>query len=401
MVRHFTFSVLLFGAYLHAQEPRFSKQINSGFVESDDISEASGIAAGQKNPGVLWVHNDSGGSPIVYAMSTNGKHLGEYIIQGIANRDWEDIAVAPGSISGQSYIYIGEIGDNDAKFNTKYVYRIQEPQVDTLTAPASFMLSGVETIRIKYPDGNRDAETLLVDPTTKDIYIISKRESNPVVYRILYPQSLDEENVAEKLGTLNILFPVAGDISMDGSEILVKNYHPLHTNENIYYWYRRAGHTIWDALQDTARIVPYEPEIQGEAVCWDSDGLNYYTVSEEQDVFGRQEPARLYRYERLGVTSVQSSKNMPKSILLNQNYPNPFNPTTTITYTVSVSGYIEIDLFDAIGRYIEKLSAGYNSAGTHKIQLNAGHLRSGVYYYKLSSQGVQSNDMVKKMIILK
>jgi len=68
---------------------------------------------------------------------------------------------------------------------------------------------------------------------------------------------------------------VGGDISADGSEILMKTY------QKIYYWKRKSGSTVEQALSNKPQEIPYNPEPQGEAICWSWDNKSFYTLSEE------------------------------------------------------------------------------------------------------------------------
>lgn len=280
--------VLALSLISYSDGPNFTDMVDLGLIENDDLSEASGIAMSRKNPDVLWAHNDSGDLARIFALNTKGKNLGVYTIDGIANRDWEDIAVGPGPAEGQQYIYIGEIGDNLGAYNTKYIYRIAEPTVNANQAPVDIKITA-EKIAFKYPDGNRDAETLMVDPITKDIYVVSKKEANVIVYRAPYPQSTTDTMILERVATIELSAIVGGDISPSGFEILLKTY------SGIYYWYRSPSKSLWEAFQNKPLIVPYSPEPQGEAVCWKSDSMGYYTLSEE--LLGI--PAHLYYYPRL------------------------------------------------------------------------------------------------------
>ena len=92
--------------------PTFMDEAQLGTVESSLLTEISGVAASRKNADVLWVHNDSGDSARIYAMSIQGKHLGVYNLVGASATDWEDIAVGPGPVEGQDYVYAGDVGDN-------------------------------------------------------------------------------------------------------------------------------------------------------------------------------------------------------------------------------------------------------------------------------------------------
>ena len=92
----------------------FAPGISTGTVQNSSINEASGIAASRANANVLWTHNDSGDSARVFAMTSAGTNLGTYSISGASAADWEDIAIGPGPLAGQQYLYIADIGDNGA-----------------------------------------------------------------------------------------------------------------------------------------------------------------------------------------------------------------------------------------------------------------------------------------------
>ena len=288
--------VAVFSFPVQADGPRFGNRIDRGLIEYDPITEASGIVASRKNPDVLWIHNDHGNQNHLYAVNSQGKHLGVYVIAGVTNRDWEDIALGPGPREGQHYLYIGDIGDNFAQYKRKYIYRVPEPVVNPHQAPVYTTLSEVEIITFQYPDGNRDAETLLVDPLTKDLYVVSKREQQVSVYRALYPQSTTDTLILDRVASVNLSmdvgvrgWTVGGDISPSGREILMKTYL------TIYYWYREPTQQLWEVLGHKPVTVSYVPEPQGEAVCWKADETGYYTVSEEDKGI----PAHLYFYPRL------------------------------------------------------------------------------------------------------
>jgi len=284
--------------YSYADDPNFGERQDLGLLAYDPINEVSGIAMSRKNPNVLWTQNDSGDEARLYAFNLQGSHLGVYNIDGIDNRDWEDIAVGSGPEDNETYIYVGDIGDNSAQHDLKFIYRIPEPVVDSNQAPVDTSITGAETITFQYPDGNRDAETLMIDPLTKDIYIISKRENQVRVYLAAYPQSTTQTIILEQVATLNLTLTVGGDISPSGLEILIKTYNTMH------YWCRTPEQTLSQAFENEPVTVLYVPEPQGEAVAWASDQMGYYTISEEQGGI----PAHLYFYPRLTTSVANKSK---------------------------------------------------------------------------------------------
>ncbi len=282
--------LLIFVSCSSAQAPSFGQREDKGLLQFNEIIEASGIASSRKNIGVLWTHNDSGDSARIFAINTHGKLLGIYHIEGAKNRDWEDIEVGPGPAKDKEYIYISETGDNDAKYKKKYVYRVPEPVVDTNQAPVYEILKDCDKITFKYPDGPRDAETLIVDPLTKDIYVVSKREKNVNVYLLSYPQSLDNTIKIKYMLTLPFTMIVGGDISYNGEEILLKTY------DSVNYWKRDSGQSVAEALKNKYYTLPYIREPQGEAIGWSYNADGYYTTSENENM---DTPAHLYFYSRL------------------------------------------------------------------------------------------------------
>ncbi len=94
----------------------------------------------------------------------------------------------------------------------------------------------------------------------------------------------------------------------------------------------------------------------------------------------------------------QISTEIPGSFNLYQNYPNPFNPATKIRFDVPKSGNVEISVNDMLGRKVTSLVDQKLRSGTFETEWNASDYPSGVYYYKLTTDGVSET---KKMVLLK
>src|SRR6185295_5400530 len=143
-------------------------------IKEKSISESSGLAASRSTPGAYWTHNDSGDGPFIYAFDTRGDSLGIFRVTGAQARDWEDMAAGPGPLANKSYLYLGDIGDNNEARDEVVVYRVAEPALNATTRKLTKVRPGstepAEAIRLKYPDGKHDAEALLVHPTTGNIY---------------------------------------------------------------------------------------------------------------------------------------------------------------------------------------------------------------------------------------
>ena len=238
------------------------------------IDEASGLVASNTLDGYLWTHEDAGSVTRLFLLSKDGTQIKAYTPPGIINRDWEDIAIGGGPIDGVSYLYVGDIGNNDANpaVTTNFIYRI--PEIKTIDE--SFERGAKITFR--YPDGPRDAETLLFDPATKDLFVVSKELGGANLYRIPYPQPIEGVVMAEFIGPVpSVIIATGGDISADGAEIVIRTY------ANIFYWRRKQGETIAQVLsQRPLKTLPYELEPQGEAICFDKEMTGYYTLSERR-----------------------------------------------------------------------------------------------------------------------
>jgi hypothetical protein len=274
-----------------AQPAEFAPAAFAGKVAIAELNENSGLAASRINPGVLWAHNDSGDGPRVFALGPGAKHLATFTLQGVSPLDWEDIAVGPDPISKKNYIFLGDIGDNALRRRTIEIDRVEEPALNEFpgsNGPPNIDLSGVATIRLRYPHGERhNAETLLQDPLTGDLYVVTKHETaRSRIYRAAYPQSIDKPTELEDKGEMEIVRPLGGSVSPTGSEVLLK------TREKVTLYRRSPGTTLWEALQSPGQSVTYQQETQGEAVAFDSEGKDYFTLGE-----GDFEP--LFRYRRV------------------------------------------------------------------------------------------------------
>jgi hypothetical protein len=267
----------------------FAAGVQTGTIQDASVVEASGIAASRKNANVLWTHNDSGNPPQVFAMTPAGANLAAYTLSGTSNRDWEDISVGPGPTVGAQYLYVAEIGDNSAAYANVSIYRVPEPVVSDVQSPVNASLSGSVKFTFTYPDGARDAESMFVDPQTKDFYIISKRESPHHVYRSAYSQATD--SYAPLVLTTTFVdadWLTAADISPNGSEIIVRGYA---TNSGRMF-IRPSGGSITDAFNTAPITIPLHSESQGEAIGFDPNGWGYYTTSE-----GSNQP--IYYFDRV------------------------------------------------------------------------------------------------------
>ena len=253
-----------------------------GAVETEELTEASGLGSSTLNPGVLWSHNDSGNDAVLFAFAEDGTNLGIYALDLPAD-DWEDLSLGFDSELGADAIYVGDIGDNREDRPEITVLVVPEPAVDTDAAPVSAELSGWNTLTLTYPDGPHNAETLMVDPLTGDLIIVTKDYGGETfVFRKAAPHVDGSNTVLDLVADLTFAqaplsgsgAATGGDISPDGALIAVRTY------SSAYAWRREEGEEVGAAFDSHPCNLGAHNERQGEAITFQTDGSGYIQVSE-------------------------------------------------------------------------------------------------------------------------
>jgi hypothetical protein len=259
-------------------------------LEDRAITESSGIVASRRNPDIFWTHNDSGDGPTLYAFDRKGKNKGRWRVTNAQAVDWEDIAAGPGPQSGMPYLYIGDMGDNDKKRDYVTVYRVPEPAVnedeDSSNGNKQRATEPSEAIRLKYPDGKHDAETLMVHPLTGDLYVITKDFTSATgVYKLKAPFSTTTINTLVRVAEISVPNLIGGlitggDISPDGLRVVLCDYlsgYEIALPDDAKGDFDR----IW---KEPMAMVELGPRKQGEAVCYSQDGNAILATSEKRPV---------------------------------------------------------------------------------------------------------------------
>lgn len=278
----FLFAILLPG-FVSCQSRKsfdhsvFEMGVSKGLIDNPMLTEVSGLASSIANPGMFWVNNDSGDEPRIYLIDSAANLVAIVRLEGAENRDWEEVAIGRGPDPNLNYVYIGEIGDNQAQYPTKHIYRILDFKINQAEKVIDTLISEVDHLEITLPDGQRDSEAFLVDPISNNLYLFSKREEKINLYEINNWSKGNLSIKAKFLLQLPFTQITAADISKDGSEILIKNY------ENVYYWKRDVSKPLISVFESSARVLPYAQEPQGEAIAFDIFGMGYFTVSEFAD----------------------------------------------------------------------------------------------------------------------
>jgi len=231
-----------------------------------ELNELSGIVALDSG---LWAHNDSGDEARVFRLDEAGATQAVVRLEGVQAFDWEDMTGA-GPAAGE--LFVGDIGDNEGIRNEVTVLRFavpEPPPVGEVTIPAG----DIQTITLRYPDGPRDAETLLVDPATRDIVIVHKRFGGASeVYQAPEADWADGEAELERIGIV-LDATTAGDVGADGQVVALRTYAA------VLVFPRDEDQSLAEALVENEPCdAPTRLEVQGEAITFTEEG--YLTVSE-------------------------------------------------------------------------------------------------------------------------
>ena len=248
----------------------------TGRIRTAAATELSGLALSRSQPGVLWTHNDSGDRPRLLAVAPDGRLLAGLAVAGAEAFDWEDIAAARGAL------LVGDIGDNLAQRPSISVYRVNEPRL-----PAGRGVTALRATRfeLRYPDGPRDAEALLRDPTGGKLVIVEKRDGGRAGVYVADRVAAGATTTLRRAGLIDVGAVTAGDVAADGRTIALRTY------DRVLVWVRRSGESVAAALQRRPCVAREGllNEGQGETLALRGDGRAFYTVPE-----GEQPAIRIY-----------------------------------------------------------------------------------------------------------
>jgi hypothetical protein len=230
-------------------------------IKDPRITESSGLAASRLHPGVYWTHNDSSDGPYVYAVdSRTGETVARVTLRGVGTpRDVEAISLGP-----DGDLYVGDIGDNlGGAWDHVWIYRFPEPKrLGDQTVDAT-------QFTVKYADGPRNAESLMVDPTTGRVYIASKNEDGGGLYEGPERLTASGTNVFRRIAA--VPWVTDGAFSPDGRRLVLRSYLGAYG----YAW--KDGHLGAQFSVST----PFQP--QAESVTFTRDGKALMFGSEGED----------------------------------------------------------------------------------------------------------------------
>ena len=168
-------------------------------------------------------------------------------------------------------------------------------------------------------------------------------------------------------------------------EFFFNSASPLLTKDSVYFAAIQAfGGTDTVLVASNANF----PQPNYTMYVYDTDNTWYYFTS-----YNKPSMIRLNTCATNPIGIVENGKNNAE---LYQNTPNPANNTTRISYELTKSEKVSLDIYDLTGRKVLSFNEGNKLAGVHNVDINLSSLNSGTYFYTL-----KTNDFTKtkKMIV--
>lgn len=276
-----------------AQPPPYDPPVRVGSMPPV-VRESSGLASSRRDPSVFWTHNDSGGQPVLYAITPDGALRGSLRIAGLHNIDWEDIASF--ELDGRAWLLIADTGDNNIHRTDCALYVVAEPDPVDLSPTQETIASVAWKIPVRYLDGPRDCEAVAVDPRADLVYLLAKRTTPHGLYTLplrppadgVMPSALPVAQLAGKVfpqpTPSQILMPIPTGryraqptgmtFAADGSAAAVVSYG------DVLLFLREKDERWGKTLRRLPIVLAQHGLAQAEGVAFGADNRTLYVSSE-------------------------------------------------------------------------------------------------------------------------
>ncbi len=245
--------------------------------------------------------------------------------------------------------------------------------------------------------GEKDATHFITADNNNNVIITgwSWQSGRTIDYTTIKYTSVGFQNWVRFYDSPNHWWDLAADIKTDkhnniyvtgGSEFDGKASEDFATVK-----YSPQGNELWairydgpDSFGDVANSIAIDTNGNVYVTGWSrriNSGYDFCTIKYSQPI---------------GIQPI--STEIPNKFSLSQNYPNPFNPVTHFEFRIANFGFVKLSVFDALGREVETLINEQLKPGVYEVEFDGTELPSGVYFYKLFTNGFSET---KKMVLLK
>jgi hypothetical protein len=257
-----------------------------------DLVENSVAVTSVSQPGIIFGLNDSGNQPRIFAFDSSGRGRGVWTVVGASNRDWEAASLGPCRQRETWCVYIGDVGDNEARRPYVTIYRVAEPSVSD-SARAAIPLPVEASLNVSYSDQPHDVEAMYVGVDGSMFFITKRRlldgQGRPrraLIFKV--PGSSWDSSGTVVARLVDSLPIVPGErqggqisdaaLSPDGKLLAVRTYADVFLFEiDSVTQLPRPGQT---PLPCTIRALK---ETQGEGIAWWWDRLRLVLTSERRN----------------------------------------------------------------------------------------------------------------------
>ncbi|MEO1526471.1 MAG: hypothetical protein AAFX06_13625 [Planctomycetota bacterium] len=189
-------------------------------LDSDKLTESSGLAFSHVDDECVWSHNDSGGAARLYAFNEKGDCCGRLTLEDVKAVDWEDMA---SFVDGVPRLIIADVGDNSARRGSVSLYLLDEPNPKKKTKVGSF-----HHLKVQYADGGRDCESVAVDVANRRILLLSKSPFGGSLHSLPLPgrseDSVRSKVVATRIGSVPLPMATGMDFDPATGDLWVTSY---------------------------------------------------------------------------------------------------------------------------------------------------------------------------------
>ena len=280
-----------------SQAKRYEKV---GSFEDRRINESSGVASARpaadgSASDAFWTFNDSGGDPVLFRVSYEGKTEAELRLKGAKNRDWESMCGI--TVGEDAYLAVGDIGDNARKKKSYQIYVIAEPAVvpklsDKGKLKAQKLGTNASTIEFAYDDGSHNCEAMSYNTDDESFWFIEKvyvddqRKSPPGIYVLSdakftgQAKKKNHKNVANRIADFPVRNVTGMAFSPDNQRLVVRNYF------GAWLFDKADGKTWQETVAETKpKTFSLPLQSQGESICFGADSRTLLITSEFKNAF--------------------------------------------------------------------------------------------------------------------
>ncbi len=219
---------------------------------------------------------------------------------------------------------------------------------------------------------------------------ISAFEENCMYYDSL-SNRLFVGNIIVNAGNNAILGKITGLGKVVGiNQAKNKMYGMIVSNDSL----RMSEHNISSPYSRTAIRVLYKKRFTGPIVYYDKIRNDLFINELQSGILRHYDLDSIVNF----ISNISSTGEIPKQYTLSQNYPNPFNPTTRISFTIPKNSFVNLTVYDMMGRAVQELVSSEMNGGDYTFEFNAASLSSGIYFYRM-----QTNEFTetKRMVLVK